>query len=724
MTPLRLLCLIALVAPTISAQTNLRAWHRDGQTFLVWQHARLIPPPTYDIHAAATPITSLTSTNRIGRVFASNGANTRLALQVPGSRWVLPGPGTTSTTVGAREAYFVSTASAVGIRYFAVAPTGAVGAPPVVAGPVDEALDPVRSHLQYSDARGRVYGHWVDGSIDPNGGRANYPVMGNEWENGLGFNFGVWDPPAGATAMPPTGFPVVTILHGGFGNFWNHAPGIGEDRFGHPDAALLFTPDDFILGQGASAQTFWLGHWAGYNRFTPSPPPDGEIIIDYTRRRVLWELDHLSTLMPVDTDRIAVTGISMGGVGSGLYAHTAPDRFAVAAPYVAPFELGRIISQQGFQRAFGTAAQALRVAVPGNPEVLDYFDPVWRMNQRAQLPGAGSWPHVRWVFGRNDTRVLWSDIAPRLSQINDAAVGDAIYWDERAHTMWTSGTFWQATRIRAPYLTAYRASQSWPALLDVDTAPTTPGRQPDPGNGSPSSGTPSGTWGGYIEWEPALVHESPNAWEVGLRLIRDRADASEISGLAEIQATVRLARRRVFLPASGTALTYELRRRADGAVLQSGSVQADGQREITIPGLRIRAADAVLRVVTPTGAAARPLALTVRQPMEPGSLSMTVRGLDPLAPYAVLLGLTPALDGIGTGWLAGLAPSAAELQLLVPPFVGFADPLGRASLSFPAGTVPSGLTLEALAVDLNSCALRGGTLLGCRGSGAVLTVFP
>ena len=47
-------------------------------------------------------------------------------------------------------------------------------------------------------------------------------------------------------------------------------------------------------------------------------------------------LDYICETLPIDKDRVYVTGFSMGGMGTWFLAMTDPDRFAAVAPICAP----------------------------------------------------------------------------------------------------------------------------------------------------------------------------------------------------------------------------------------------------------------------------------------------------------------------------------------------------------------------------------------------------
>ena len=201
-----------------SAQQNLEAWHTQGQTFLIWEHSETLPPDTtYDIYTSPDPITSIEDAAWAGRVFARNGSNYRLNDYIPDARWKLPTLSGT-TAVGVNQAYFAVTPHESGTSYYAVVLTGltTVG-PENTAGPVEETTDPVTCTIQYTDNIVTIYGHWIDGRADYNSGRPDYPVMGNEYSNGVGENFAEWIPAGGY----PAGYlPLNICLHGGMDNLF------------------------------------------------------------------------------------------------------------------------------------------------------------------------------------------------------------------------------------------------------------------------------------------------------------------------------------------------------------------------------------------------------------------------------------------------------------------------------------------------------------------------
>ena len=60
---LKVVCLSSVIFLCIVSsaytQQNLRAWHTQGQTFLVWEHSQPTPPKTYQIYTNSAPINSI-----------------------------------------------------------------------------------------------------------------------------------------------------------------------------------------------------------------------------------------------------------------------------------------------------------------------------------------------------------------------------------------------------------------------------------------------------------------------------------------------------------------------------------------------------------------------------------------------------------------------------------------------------------------------------------------
>jgi hypothetical protein len=234
----RLACRAGVVAVLATAtaavaQTNVRAWHANGQVFVVWR-VDATAPLTYDVYRSPAPITSTAQGTLAGRVFEPEWQGTRLKLAKDTATWRIPSATGGVYQLAANEGLFVHTPRAAGSEHFAVVRDGstAISATNSTAAAVavgyDPVNEPVTCHLQLDDvtSRGypfRTYALWVDGNDDPTNARPDFPVMANAGKRGAPHVFTVYEPKAGLPAGP---LPAAICLHGGggAGSHWSWAP--------------------------------------------------------------------------------------------------------------------------------------------------------------------------------------------------------------------------------------------------------------------------------------------------------------------------------------------------------------------------------------------------------------------------------------------------------------------------------------------------------------------
>lgn len=571
-----LLVAVLLLPGSVRAQQNLRAWFANGQTFVLWEHS-LIPHPAYGIYTARQPIHSLRNAVLAELVLSAEVVNNRLANLLPGSYWKLTDTAGGTVTIDTTEAYGVITPLSRESIYVAVVRIGdTVVSSANTAGPIVTRIEPILPTIQYQSDSVTIYGHWVDGRADYQGGRPDYPPMANQFGNGSGHNFAVWEPDGG---HPPGDLPLVIALHGGGGNLMNMRPSV----FPYTRIAdgLVATFDDGLCLLDSSLgiaynNSFWLGYWNGLNRLAPADPPDTAVVVDYTIRRLNWELDWLRDNLPIDSLRISIMGASMGGMGTLFHTQVFPARFSAGIAFVPPLE-GPV--REGSAPLIGTREQNLRTNLPGSPGIWDILTQTWRLAQ----PHA-DWPPTVIVCGRNDTTVGWSDKPEAYRQLDSARTGFTLYWDQRKHTTWDSAHFRASARSRASYLTLFRVDQSFPAFSATDLDTLLPGRQPDPGNGAPQSGDTWGTWGGYLDWDKATLKDSTDFWEVRSWVVTGSPVPCDNSPSPGIVASVTPRRLQRYHPVPNQSCHWLLSDTL-GHLLREGEVFADSLGTVTTPRL-------------------------------------------------------------------------------------------------------------------------------------------
>ena len=606
---------VAVTTAPAHAQSNVRAWSAAGQVFVVWE-VDATAPLTYDIYRSALPMTSISQGTLAGRMFEPEWSGARLKLASPNARWRVPTAKGGVYTLAANEGLFVYTPRAASTEYFAVVRNGstAVSATNRTPAPVVAVYDPVNQpvtcheQLAGTTQQGypfRTYAMWSYGRDDPNDARPDTPVLANAAKHGAPHVFTVFEPENGLPAGP---HPAVVCLHGGGpqGSHWSWAPEAAQyaNTGATPVDGITIAMDDrvFVATNGQVSldrPSNWFGWWPGMNPFGNNLPSNTSVVVPYTLRRLVWTIDWLQTRSPyaIDPERTAVMGNSMGGAGTLLLSRFKPDRFSTATAFVPQH-----YTPETGQRLFGTPTQNLATTEIGPTgaalRVNDFFDAAIRLS-----PTQRDYAFTRIFRGRRDEAVEWGQQTIGLfNDMSDARWGTHLYWDNRDHTAsdWTTDSpstpgvdigEWvspvRTERSDAAYQSRYRASQSYPGFFNDDQDPSTAGRQPTLGNGSPDDGTPWGTWGGYFDWDTQTIFDTPTGWSCTLFLVgRSSVSVDNFPGTtATTSLTLRKPRRLV--PAAGAAIQWTLRDDQTDAVLQSGAVVADVDGLVAVTGLVI-----------------------------------------------------------------------------------------------------------------------------------------
>jgi predicted esterase len=568
------------------AQMNLRGWNDAGQTWLVWEDTPPFPD-TYRIYKSTTQLLDISNAENIGRIFEMDGRGFRLKKLSDTLNWTIPDGSGGLYTLKDNEALFVYTPYEEIGEYFAVLrdDNSIIGSNNQV-GPIEQNIEKIQCHLQLSgiqeDFPYRVFAHWIDGSESRDSGRSDYPVMGNEHLNGIGHLFRIWEFPEGEK---PELLPLSVVLHGGGGWFGRFCPCQDNNYKTNLVAAMVFCPDDGIPIQKSNSvgyqKSYWLGYWEGYNRFLlpeDQAIPDTGLVVNYTMRRLIWELDWLIETEMIDSSRISLMGGSMGARGANYLARAYPERFA------AWLSLSPGIVPQDGDPLVGSAAQNLSTNLPDEPGVAEVMDlhTVLSANER-------DIPFGKIVGGRADKSLaaLTADVIQAYENVNSSGFGCHIYWDDRGH-VYTSGSHWSDSyRLTAQALTDYYSNQSFPAFFNDDQDFLTTGRQPDIRSGDPSDGDMWGTWGGYYGWDPEKIVDTPTTWKTEVFLISSSEYANDIPPFDSSKTDVAIRKSQQFTPAEGSTIAWNLKRLSDSRVLQSGQEKVGETGVITIPGIII-----------------------------------------------------------------------------------------------------------------------------------------
>jgi len=580
------LLLFILIFPLdLQAQNKLQGWFNDGQTWLVWEDTPEYTG-TYCIYRSASPITDVNQAEMIGRIFREDGEGKLLKKLSDTLHWTIPNGSGGIYTLKDDEILFVFTPKEAESVYFAVLREDlqAITSENDV-GPIEQFIDTIQCHLQLSgsheDFPFRVFAHWISGSENQVASRLDYPVMGNQYFNGTGHLFRIWDYPEGDI---PELLPLNVHMHGGGGWFGNFRPIKDKIYKTYMVNAMVFCPDDgvYMLSSGniKKAKTYWIGYWKDYNRFVEpanQAVPDDGIVVNYTMRRIIWELDWLIESLHVDPERISLMGGSMGARGANYLSRAYPEKFASwlsLSPGIEPMPGDPLL---------GSATQNLSTNLPGNPGVMDVMDLCTVLTESKR-----DIPFGKIVGGRNDKSLagLTADVVQAYKSINNAGMGTHIYWDDRGH-VFTEGSYWSDSyRLTSMELNTYRNNSSFPAFFNDDQDFTLPGRQPDIGTGV-GDGEIWGTWGGYYYWDPERIVDSSSFWIAEIKLVTSSEYDNDIPAFDSSKTDLSIRNPQHFKPQSGSTIYWTFTRSSDARILQSGQETVGPEGQVIIPDIHI-----------------------------------------------------------------------------------------------------------------------------------------
>ena len=587
--------LMLILPVSAPAQTNLRGWHANGQTWLVWTADQTFAnAETYSIYVASAPITNLASASLTARLFPDDWKATRLKRAGASLHWTIPNGSGGTYTLAANEAMFTYTPHAAVPEYFAVVKTGNTVITPgtnSLTAAIAQTLAPVTCYQQstgtdaLSGQTFRNYAFWLDGRADYNSSRADFPVMGNENFNGVACLFVVFDPPGGVRSYP---MPTVLVMHGHGGAWTSGSPAPSTTYMNRNlSDGLVVNLDDHQFSYDATnatgdgpgiidSETRWFGYAPIFDRFSDAPRtnlPSGSLVVPYTLRCNAWIVDWLIANRNADPRRVALMGHSMGGAGTHLNVRYTPEKYCGAIAFEGPTaatnnDLGNYMQ--------GSQAQNLPTAGLGGLGVAQVYNPVNALSTSAM-------PLVNFVWGVNDPTVAWSGKVTAINNLDATRRGHRLWWDERVHQPPWAGHWVGNSRLTAQGFVTLRNDQSFPAFF-ADSHPDS-----DPSVAVPGSTTVK-NWGvknGYYDWDTSTISDTTGYWACTIFLAGLSSVSLDNYPGSTATASVAIRRSQRFNPATEVSLAWRLRRMSDGIVLQSGTTTPDANSLVSITGLTI-----------------------------------------------------------------------------------------------------------------------------------------
>lgn len=594
---------VLLKISTSFAQTNIQAWYAKGQVWVVW--TQTIPiPEVYEIYSSSSPFTDVTNAGLIGKIGVWDCAAGAIQDQLsdPNLNWKIPTTGLGIYSLDTNQALFVFTPHSAGSMYFAVVKRGNTAVSngnnitPSISYSYNPTIDPITCHLQYSsvDLNGHkinLYSMWADGRQDQWNERPDFPVMANFHKNGMPSIFFISE----ALTLDTLGgnkIPATLWLHGSDGNANESLPsGRTSINLVPKDGILVAHNDDYAAYEGGlmitqTSFTRFIG-WAknkdAYN--ISNLVANGDTIVNYVQKRILWINSWLVKNYYVDSTRINLNGHSNGAIGSNALIKAYPNEFASATL----FNLGLT---GGFPAGAGGSAGLFGDSAANNPTVLINSNGVnTRINELFELNTNASayrdFPVLRIFHSKNDDSGQgWSPLlVAEFIKSDSLGSGAQLFWGQREHGLdtgpawndhWSHGNLdtMQTILDNVSYEEAkYYNNVSFPIFCNLRNDENAD----DLGNGTlgtiatGGNGDDWGTWGGYHDWNTTQVIDQTTLWQCTAWLNNYKVFNADNCPDSVITASVAIHKPQSFLPSPSTLVYYWTKDSVTNTVLQSGT---------------------------------------------------------------------------------------------------------------------------------------------------------
>ena len=572
-TRLRIASLIASLVVSLATSapaatvSNLRATFRDGQTFITWDNLAGTGW-LYHVLSSSAPLSDPTSLDyavEVAQVGDNSAVDQRISSLV----------GTTLTyriaetepPLPASRGLFVITPTVGALTFYAVtAERIGLGEDPTLVPGQNTTAEPVWERVQrprpvwqrtITAPNGEDYVLWTSNVSTP-----LIPAMCNL--PGRAFHVGmVKGSPGGA---------LVLHGHGRGGNFFNSFIGTGTK------GEWALSIDDYV--PTGDLATFYFGYEVNYDLEQPYnfPRADGGLVGDFTEQRVMYLLDWAHREIPYDPNRVYAMGVSMGGSFAFFMAWHHPERIAGTFSVLPKICMGfRPDCYPGLRESFDRMWGSPDIDLPSTAgaRVFQWMD--GREQARIERH-RGSAPMVAFC-GINDNVVGWPEKVAYFQAMQSGNSGGAWFWDGRDHYTPHDQTEWYPM-MGTKQLYKYRLDQSYPAFTNCSTNSAI-------GNGDPATADPIGQINGLVDWDETATTETLLRWEVTLRTRSVTTLDGIIGAPASLTVDVTPRRLQSFIVAERVNYRFEVRRKSDDALIQSGTATPDADAVLTLPQVQV-----------------------------------------------------------------------------------------------------------------------------------------
>lgn len=611
--------MLSLFVIEANAQTNIQAWYKQGQVWVVWRET-LPQPDVYEVYSSATPFDAIHQATLVGKVAQWEWSAGAIKDQLNDTtfNWKVPHPNQNGRyPLNRRQGLFVYTPHVADTAYFAVVKRGDTlvtagvnRTASVVHYAYDPVNDPVTCHKQSGKTLGSghkatLWALWADGREEHWNGRPDFSVMANQHKNGQPGIFIVSE----ALGMDTTGgkkVPATLWLHGGGGNAIQSLPASRVFVNIEPTEGLLVAHNDDLIGYTGDSlyeqhTNSWFFGWAkNKDPYDPvnNTVAENDTIVNYTQRRLDWINDWLIENYQVDPEKIHLNGHSMGAAGTTALMKAYPHRYASVTIFNNGLE-GHSNTSQGFS-LFGDTdwnnPTSLYRRDGSNVRIKQVFNLNDRNSPERDLP------LVRMFHGKNDDNgvMMWDGyVVSEYKKADSLGWGMQLYWSERSHGLetganpnhpdhWTHGeaTTEQTVRDNVAYEESKYRNTSFPAFYNhrLDA------QAPDPGDGSigtfpQGTGDDWGTWGGYHDWNTDSLIDEPEQWQVTAWLIDSAVYSNDNCPFDSLVSSFAIRRPQHFTPLTGTTVYWSEVDSATHVTLREGETTVGADDLISVDSL-------------------------------------------------------------------------------------------------------------------------------------------
>ncbi|HYV95458.1 MAG TPA: putative metal-binding motif-containing protein, partial [Chitinophagales bacterium] len=566
--------------------TNLQGFYRSGQVFLTWNKISN-NGAFYKVYRSASPIVSandLSTSEYLGYTNSASSINHNLTNHDGTTRYLHLDSGGTALT--SSTGLFVATTLANGNYYYAVTSlTGTVENTSIVtnsntlSAPITET---VATPLPVFQLERTVGGVPVD--IYTIFTSSKYAAGEPLWLNAgfLANDFLVNS--NNATGNNPIKF----FFHGGGGNYFdNIAITDGDEiRINLED----YYPDSSISSNWWGANPAFDVYDQANNIVNPVTGVNNNFIQQRTNNIVDWAIHHL----PLDSNRIYLSGSSAGSAGAYLYTITYPDRIAAVSLRVGIFNVGfqndwqpncslntGIGNRLDIDLCLGTVATNLMCNL--GIHTYDALNGGWVIHQYPTK----DYPVIYSLNGKQDQETGWTEKTIYYDSVNANHLGGYYFWDNRNHSGSEGGT-WGNNNFD---LYRYRRNSSYPAFAFCSL-------NEDFGDGNGNTGADHGTVNGSLDWNDNILDNS-QTWQAKV-FIHDLQTQQNTTVIYPDSATVDITPRRLqnFSPSQGDLISWVVKH--NGQAIQSGTFVYDGGLMV-IPQAKIFKDTSTVRLVIAHG---------------------------------------------------------------------------------------------------------------------------